>query len=52
MANSKSWCGNKENRWKLAPTLDLEAEPKTDVSKTTRKDRLQSGYAGVTYFRR
>ncbi len=50
MANSKSCCGNKDNRWKLAPSLDLEAETKTDVSKTTRKDKLQSGYASITYF--
>ena len=49
MAISKSWCGNEDNRWKLAPSLDLEAETKTDVSKTTRKDKLQSGYASITY---
>ena len=39
MAISKSWCGNEDNRWKLAPSLDLEAETKTDVSNTTRKDK-------------
>ena len=39
IANSKSWCGSKDNKWKLAPSLDLDAATKTDVSKTTRKDK-------------
>jgi len=39
MANSKSWCGIKDSKWKLAPSLDLEAATKTDVSKTIRKDK-------------
>jgi len=39
MANSKSWCGIKDSKWKLAPSLDLEAATKTDVSKTICKDK-------------
>jgi hypothetical protein len=49
IANSKSWCGSKDNKWKLAPSLDLEAATKTDVSKTTRKDKPLDGYTSITY---
>jgi hypothetical protein len=49
MAISKSWCGNKDNRWKLAPSLDLEAETKLMCLKQLAKISSKVVMASINY---